>query len=185
MVGGKDVSGPVRAEHARFIEASSLVLLMSGAPDAAPDVSPRGDAPGFVRVVGPDRLQLPDRIGNNRIDTLDNVGRDARIALVFLRAGDDRVLQVAGTAVVSTDPALLAAFAVGDRPPRSVMEVGVTAVTFGRSPAIAAADLWLDDPAAEVATFASLGAIMADQVGGMTKDEAEAWIANSYANKLY
>ncbi len=175
--------GPVRAEHARFIENSALVFLMSGAPDAAPDVSPRGDAPGFVRVVGLDRLQLPDRIGNNRVDTIGNVLRDPRIALVFLRAGDDRVLRIEGTATVLTDPALLATFAVRDRPPRSVMEVAVTAATLDPSPATADADLWL--AASAGATFASLGEVMADQVGGMTRDEADAWIANSYANKLY
>ncbi len=182
---GGTVTGPISAEHARFIEGSSLLLVMSSAPDAAPDVSPRGDAPGFVRVVGPDRLQLPDRIGNNRVDTIGNVLRDPRIALVFLRVGDERTLQVGGAATILTDPALLATFAVRNRPPRSVMEVSVASATFGPSPAIAAADLWLAEPAGAVATFASLGEVMADQVGGMTKDEAEAWIANSYANKLY
>jgi predicted pyridoxine 5'-phosphate oxidase superfamily flavin-nucleotide-binding protein len=78
--------------------------------DAAPDVSPRGDAPGFVSVVGPDRLHLPDRIGNNRIDTIQNVLRDPRVALVFICTGDDRILQITGVAQILVDPKLLAEY---------------------------------------------------------------------------
>lgn len=176
---------PLPAEHASFIAASPFVFVMSGASHQAPDVSPRGDAPGFVRVVGDDRLQLPDRIGNNRIDTIRNVLDDPRVALIFLVPRDERALRVSGTAVIRTDPHLLAAFAHDGRSPRSVMEVSVTSSTLERSSAFARSGLWAADAALGAAAMPSLGAILADQVGGMTQAEAESFVASSYRNKLY
>jgi hypothetical protein len=103
---------------------------MSGAPDAAPDVSPRGDAPGFVRIVDNARLQLPDRLGNNRVDT---ILRDPRVALVFISPRDCRALDVIGTAEILTTPALLAEFEYKQRLPRSVMEITVTSAALRHS----------------------------------------------------
>lgn len=176
---------PLPAEHASFIAASPFVFVMSGASHQAPDVSPRGDASGFVRVVGDDRLQVPDRIGNNRIDTIRNVLDDPRVDLIFLVPRDERALRISGTAVIRTDPHLLAAFAHDGRSPRSVMEVSVTSSTLERSSAFARSGLWAADAALGAAAMPSLGAILADQVGGMTQAEAESFVANSYRNKLY
>lgn len=176
---------PLPAEHASFIAASPFLFLMSGAPHQAPDVSPRGDAPGFVRISGDGRLQLPDRIGNNRIDTIRNVLEDPRVALVFLVPRDERALRVSGTAVVRTDPRLLEAFAHDGRLPRSVMEVSVTSSRLDRSSAFARSGLWAADAALGAAAIPSLGAILADQVGGMTQAEAEGFVADSYRNRLY
>lgn len=191
---GRGGAGPSRAadgpaaitvEHAAFIEASPLVLLVSAAPGSAPDVSPRGDPRGFVRVVDGSRLHLPDRIGNNRIDTIRNVLLDPRVALLFLAGGDDRVLAVEGTARVLADPDLLAGFAHGGRPPRSVMEIEVEAAGLSRCPALAAAGFWGAELAEARGGVATLGAILAEQVGGMSAEQGEAFVADSYANKLY
>ena len=171
--------------HVEFIQASSLLFVLSGRPGAVPDISPRGDAPGFVRVVDQDRLLLPDRIGNNRLDSLQNLLVDPRVALVFLRTGDPRALKVSGTARILGTASLLAAFAINGRPPRSVMEVSVTAAHLAATAAIAAADLWHPYDDGKLPAVASLGEILSDQVGGMSKAQGEAWIANSYTNKLY
>ena len=171
-------------EHIDFIQASSLLFMLSGRPGAVPDISPRGDAPGFVRVAG-DRLLLPDRIGNNRLDSLQNLLIDPRVTLAFLRSGDTRMLEVSGTAVIVVAPSVLADFAINGRPPRSVMEISVTVARLASAPAIAAANLWQPCDDGKLPSIASLGEILSDQVGGMSKADGEAWIANSYTNKLY
>lgn len=180
----RNVPEPISAEHAQFIADAPFVFLMSGAPDAAPDVSPRGDAAGFVRVVDHVRLQVPDRLGNNRIDTIRNVIHDPRVALAFIGLRDTRVLLVTGRAVILTDPALLAQFAHNDRLPRSVMEITVASSTLRHSSAFAASGFWTPDTG-PTASVLSLGAILADQVGGVTKEEGERFVANSYQNRLY
>lgn len=172
-------------EHAFFISSAPFLFLMSGAPDQAPDVSPRGDAPGFVRIVDGSRLQLPDRIGNNRIDTLRNVLKDPRVGIVFLVPRDERVLRVTGTAVIRSDPWLLKEFAYRGQLPRSVMEVSVTSSSLDRISAFERSGFWAENSAVESAAMPSMGAIMADQVGGMTKEEAERFVAYSYQYKLY
>jgi predicted pyridoxine 5'-phosphate oxidase superfamily flavin-nucleotide-binding protein len=177
-------AAPISPEHAAFIAGASLVFVMSGAPDAAPDVSPRGDAPGFVQIVNNARLQLPDRLGNNRIDTIQNVLRDPRVALVFINPRDCRALDVTGTAEILTTPTLLAEFEYKKRLPRSVMEITVTSAALRHSSAFEAAGFWASGTNTEV-TISSLGEILADQVGGMTKEEAEGFVSNSYHNKLY
>ena len=180
----RDTPEPICAEHARFIASAPFVFLMSGSPDEAPDVSPRGDAAGFVRVVDGIRLQLPDRLGNNRIDTIRNVVQDPRVALAFIVPGDDRILFGTGRAEILTDPMLLAPFAHNDRPPRSVMDITVTSSSLQPSSAFAASGFWTPDTG-PAAAARSLGEILAEQVGGITKEEGETFVANSYRNRLY
>lgn len=166
-----------------FIASSSLVFVMSGAPDVPPDVSPRGDAPGFVRVIGSKILQLPDRVGNNRIDTIRNVVQDPRVALVFVKARDNRILVVEGNGINRSDPELLAEFEINGRLPRSVMEIEVVAARLEASAAIDISGLWHPDMA-RVGTNFSLGAALAGQLGG---DVAltERLVEEDYKSKLY
>lgn len=100
--------------HRAYVEASPFVLVASSGPGGL-DCSPRGDPAGFVRVADERTLLLPDRRGNNRIDTLRNLVDDPRIGLLFLVPGVGVTLRVNGTAEISTDPDLLASFAMGDR----------------------------------------------------------------------
>jgi predicted pyridoxine 5'-phosphate oxidase superfamily flavin-nucleotide-binding protein len=177
---------PITAEHAAFIASATFVFVMSGAPDAAPDVSPRGDAPGFVRLIGNDRLRLPDRLGNNRIDTIQNVMADPRVAMVFLSGGDNRILEITGCASILMDPASLAEFEYNQRLPRSVMEIAVTSASLRHSSAFHDSDFWaMRAGGQEAAIMPSFGEILAEQVGGMTKEEAEGFVTNSYQNRLY
>ena len=103
--------------HRAYVEASPFVLVASSGPDGL-DCSPRGDPAGFVRMVDERTLQLPDRRGNNRLDTMRNLVIDPRIGLLFLMPGVGITLRVNGTAVLSTDPELRAVHACRTRCPQ-------------------------------------------------------------------
>jgi PPOX class probable FMN-dependent enzyme len=126
------------------------------------DASPRGDAPGFVVVADEKTLLIPDRRGNNRVDSLRNIITNPRVALLFLIPGIGETLRVNGRAEISTDPALLARFNVEGKLPRSVLVVRVESVFFQCARAIFRAKLW--DPArhAERSSLPSLGTIVSD-----------------------
>lgn len=130
-----------------FIEAAPFVALATSGPGGL-DCSPRGDQPGFVRVVDERTVLLPDRRGNNRIDSLRNVLSDPRVALLFLVPGVAEALRINGRATISADPALLASFAVEDREPRSVLVVRVESVYYQCAKSIVRSRLW--DPSARI-----------------------------------
>src|SRR5438045_2807545 len=120
----------VTAHYRALIEASPFAMLATGAAEGL-DCSPRGDLPGFVRVSDDRRtLLMPDRRGNNRIDSLRNIVRDPRVALLFLIPGIGQTLRVNGQAHLSIDSELLASFAVEEKPPRCVVVIAVEAVYF-------------------------------------------------------
>lgn len=168
-----------------FIEAASFVVLASSGPQGL-DASPRGDAPGFVHVEDARTLYLPDRRGNNRLDTLRNVLQDPRVALLFLIPGIGETLRINGTARIAVDPALLARFEVKGQRPRTVLEVTVTSVYFQCSRAVIRAGLW--DPARHLARSAlpSPGTILKQlcptQVDGDAYDQA---LPQRIASTLY
>ncbi|QGZ63925.1 pyridoxamine 5'-phosphate oxidase family protein [Paraburkholderia acidisoli] len=137
----------VNADYRRFIESSPFVVLATGGPEGL-DCSPRGDAPGFVRIVDERTLALPDRPGNNRVDSLRNVVAAPQVGLLFMVPGVGEMLRVNGRARVSTEADLLASFAVDGKPPRSVLVIDVESVYFHCSKAIVRSKLW--DAAAQV-----------------------------------
>ena len=135
------------AEYRAFIEHAPFMALATCGPEGL-DCSPRGDAPGFVRIVDDRTLALPDRRGNNRIDSLRNIVRDPRVALLFLVPGVGETLRVNGRAVISTEPALLDSFVVDGKAPRSVVLVTIDSVYFQCTKALVRSQLW--DPARQV-----------------------------------
>jgi PPOX class probable FMN-dependent enzyme len=134
----------VNAEYRAFIAAAPFFALASNGPEGI-DCSPRGDDPGFVRVADPKTLMIPDRRGNNRIDTLRNIVRDPRVSLLFLIPGVGETIRVIGRASISTDPALCESFVFAGKTPRTVIIVAVESVYFQCSKAIVRSKLW--DPA--------------------------------------
>jgi PPOX class probable FMN-dependent enzyme len=148
-----------------FIAAAPFVALATAGPGGL-DVSPRGDPAGFVHVEDERTLLLPDRRGNNRIDSLRNIISDARVALLFLIPGIGETLRVNGRAAISVDPALLERFAMEGKLPRSVLRIEVETVFFQCSRAILRSRLW--DPAAQLDRTAlpSAGTILKDLSGG-------------------
>ncbi len=151
--------------YQRLIAASPFFVLATGGPEGM-DASPRGDAPGFVVVEDKKTLLIPDRRGNNRVDSLRNIIANPRVALLFLIPGIGETLRVNGRAEISTDPALLERFRVEQTLPRSVIVVRVDTVFFQCARSIFRAKLW--DPARRVerGTLPSLGTIVSDITGG-------------------
>ena len=128
-------------EYAAFIEASPFVALATVGPEGL-DCSPRGDLAGFVRIHDARTLMMPDRRGNNRADSLKNIIRDPRVALLFLVPGSGTTLRVNGRAEISIDPELCASFTVEGKPARSVTVVAVEKVYFQCARAIHRSELW-------------------------------------------
>jgi PPOX class probable FMN-dependent enzyme len=131
----------INPQYRAFIEAAPFFVLASVGPEGV-DCSPRGDAPGFVRVAGERTLMIPDRRGNNRIDSLRNIVRDPRVSLLFLIPGVGETFRVIGRASISTDPALLDTFVFAGKTPRAVIIVDVERVYFQCSKAIIRSKLW-------------------------------------------
>jgi uncharacterized protein len=151
-------------EHYRaFIEAAPFFALATNGPDGL-DCSPRGDPPGFVRVQDEKTLLIPDRRGNNRIDSLRNLIHDPRVSLLFLIPGCGETIRIVGRAFISTDPDLCASFVFNDKTPRSVIVVAVERVFYQCAKAIVRSKLW--DPAIQIdrKTLPSAGTIL----GGIT-----------------
>jgi hypothetical protein len=138
----------VTPEYGRMIAASPFVALATVGPEGL-DCSPRGDIAGFVRIHDKRTLMLPDRRGNNRVDSLRNIVRDPRVGLLFLIPGSGSTLRVNGRARLSTDPALLDSFVMEGKAPRSVTVIAVDSVYFQCARAIIRSDLW--NPAKHVA----------------------------------
>lgn len=163
----------ITPHYRAYIEASPYAALATSGPEGL-DCSPRGDKPGFVRIHDDKTLMLPDRRGNNRIDSLRNIVRDPRVALLFMIPGVGNTLRVNGRAHLSVEPALLASFAVEDKAPRSVMVMTVEAVYFQCARALVRSELWNPARHVDPRSLPSAGQILAalsqERVGGETYD---------------
>ncbi len=160
--------------YQNLIELSPFVALATIGPEGL-DCSPRGDLAGFVKILDPKTLAMPDRRGNNRIDSLRNIIADPRVALLFLIPGSGTTFRVNGTATLTTDPDLCQSFAVEGQLPRSVIIVTVETAYFQCARAIIRSGLW--DPTKYVAKEAvpSTGYILES----LTKGEINAEAYNS------
>ena len=173
------------SECKRFIAASPFLLIASASRTRGADISPRGDMPGFVQTDGANTLLLPDRIGNNRVDTMSNLFENPRVGLVFFIPSDESVLAIQGDAQISTDPDLLQRFAVKAKPPKTVMKIVVTCAVKQTARSLAASGFWSSGHSSGPPSFPTLGDILADQVGGVSKDDANEFVNQSYKQRLY
>jgi len=173
-------------KHCRdFIARSPFVVIASADTSGRCDASPKGDAPGFVRVMNDETLLIPDRLGNNRVDTLGNLITRPGIGLIFFVPGINETLRVNGRARVTTDPALLDPLAVNGKVPRSGILVAAEEIYFHCGKALIRSDLWNPDKQIGHSDFPSLGRILADQIGGISVEESERYTAESYKTRLY
>jgi uncharacterized protein len=155
----------ITPQYRKLIEAAPFVVLATSGPEGL-DCSPRGDPPGFVRVLDERTLVIPDRRGNNRIDSLRNLVRDPRVALLFLIPGVGETMRVNGHARISTDPELTESFAMNGKVPKCVLVVTVETAYFQCTKALIRSKLW--DAASKVdrETLPTPGSIIAELTDG-------------------
>ena len=174
--------------HCRnFLAQSPFAVIGSTRAGRGTDVSPRGDAPGFARVLDDHTIAIPDRPGNNRLDTMSNIVGDAEVGLLFFIPGIDETLRINGSARLSQEPELLAAAAVNGREPRLVIVVTVREVFLHCGKALKRSRLWQDDYRVDKRDFPSLGRMIVEQTktAKVTVEQAEAVIDEGYRTKLY
>ena len=178
---------PRLEKHSRaFIALSPFVVIASADANGRVDASPKGDAPGFVRVIDDETLLIPDRLGNNRIDTISNLLASPGVGLIFFVPGLRETLRVNGKASVTTDPALLEPCTVQGKVPRSGILVTAEEVYFHCGKALIRSDLWNPEKMLKHSDFPSLGRIIAEQIGdGRPIEESERYTAESYRTRLY
>jgi PPOX class probable FMN-dependent enzyme len=169
------VADRVTPAYRILIDQSPFAVLATCGPEGL-DCSPRGDLPGFVRVDDEKTLMMPDRRGNNRVDSLRNIVRDPRIALLFLIPGSGSTLRVNGRAYVSADADLLASFRMDGKAPRTVIVTTVDEIYFQCARAIVRSDLWNPDKRVDPRSLPTPGQILAEmsdnRVGGEDYDRA-------------
>jgi PPOX class probable FMN-dependent enzyme len=151
--------------YRKLIEAAPFVAVATSGPEGL-DCSPKGDAPGFVRILDDKTLAIPDRPGNNRIDSFRNIMGDPRIALLFLIPGIGETLRVNGRASISIDPDLMQSFAVGGKLPRSILIVHIESIYFHCSKAIVRSKLWEEATKIDRKSLPSTGTIIAELSSG-------------------
>lgn len=152
------VTATITPHYRAWIEASPFMAMASVGPEGL-DCSPRGDAQGVVRVIDERTVAIPDRRGNDRIDTLRNIVRDPRVALMFLIPRSGTILRLNGTARITADRTLLADYAVDGKPPRTVVLVAATQVYFQCARAVKRSRLW-DGGHADVAGLPTVGTML-------------------------
>jgi PPOX class probable FMN-dependent enzyme len=138
------VTGYLTPLYRQMIEGSPFVALATVGPEGL-DCSPRGDIGGVVRVIDEKTVQMPDWRGNNRVDSLSNIVRDPRLALMFLVPGSTTTMRINGRGVVSNDEALLASFEMDGKHPRTVIVVTIDEVYFQCARALIRSELWNPD----------------------------------------
>ncbi|HWD60061.1 MAG TPA: pyridoxamine 5'-phosphate oxidase family protein, partial [Stellaceae bacterium] len=157
---------PRLEKHSRaFIAMSPFIVMATCDAEGRCDASPKGDAPGFVTVIDDETLLIPDRLGNNRVDSIGNILQHPRVGLIFMVPGLRETLRVNGRAQITTDPELLAPTAVNGKLPRSGILVTADEVYFHCGKALIRSDLWNPEKHVARQEFPSLGIVIADQIG--------------------
>jgi uncharacterized protein len=161
-------------KHCRdFIARSPFLVIASSDRSGRCDASPKGDAPGFVEVIDDQTLLIPDRLGNNRVDTLGNLLARPGIGLIFFVPGINETLRVNGRARITSDLALLEPLAVNGKVPRSGILVSADEIYFHCGKALIRSDLWNPQKYIRRSNFPSLGEVLTEQIGGVTVGEPD------------
>jgi uncharacterized protein len=170
--------------HCReFIRLSPFLLVSTQGPGGA-DISPRGDPSGFVSVEDDETILIPDRPGNNRIDTLENILHNRRVGIIFLVPGLNESLRINGVAEIVVGPELCR-LAHQDRVPKTAIRVRIEEVFFHCAKALIRSKLWDPETRVPKGSLPPLGVILADQIAGLDGEAETAAIENSYRTRLY
>ena len=180
----KKARGEVDTHAARFIGLSPFCVLASAGPDGTVDASPRGGNPGFVHVAGANELLLPDRSGNNRIDSFRNIlAGSGYVQLIFFVPGVDETLRVGGKAALTTEPDLLAGMKEFDKLPRAVLRIAVKEAYFHCGKALMRSRLWSPDVQTDPKTLPNISKIVHDQTR-LGEPESDETIIARYKEQL-
>ncbi len=171
--------------HAKkFIAMSPFCVLATSGSDGSVDASPRGGNPGFVRVVGPNRLLMPDRSGNNRIDSFRNIVEGTGfVHLVFFVPGINETLRVDGKGALTAEPSLLAEMVEFGKPPRAVLSIDVREAYFHCGKALMRSKLWLPETQVEREALPTISEVIHDQTG-LGEPEGHAAVEARYRTQL-
>ncbi|CAN7246925.1 pyridoxamine 5'-phosphate oxidase family protein [Bosea sp. LjRoot90] len=168
-----------------FIALSPFLVLASADDEGRADASPRGDGPGFVQVLDDRTLLIPDRRGNNRVDSFANVLSAPGVGLVFFVPGINETLRVNGRARMTTDAALLQPLAMQEKAPKLGLIVEVDEAYFHCGKALIRSKLWAQESQVERGSFPTLGRIVAEQTKAIDAAEADANMEEGYRTRLY
>ncbi len=171
--------------HVRFIELSPFLTISSAGADGRGDVSPRGEKPGFVHVIDDVTLAIPDRPGNNRLDTLTNVVTNPNVGLLFMLPGVNEILRVNGEAELRDDADLRRRFDVNGKQPTLVILVHVRQAYLHCAKALMRSALWEPHTRVERGVLPSMGEMLRDQIGPQVELETEAAALARYKTQLY
>jgi PPOX class probable FMN-dependent enzyme len=174
-------------EHCRnFIARSPFVCLATSELNGPADISPRGDHPGFVVILDANTLFIPDRLGNNRLDSLTNLVRNPELGLLFLVPGVDETLRVNGTGRIVVGGDILDACIVNNKRPTSGLLVSVREAFLQCAKALKRSHLWSPESRIVRTELPTLGKMLADQIGvDMPLEQLDAAIETAYREKLY
>ena len=174
----------IDAHAKKFIEMSPFCVLATSGSDGSVDASPRGGNPGFVSVAGPNQLLLPDRSGNNRIDSFKNIVEGTGcVHLVFFVPGVDETLRVGGKGRLSATPELLASMVEFGKLPRAVLSISVHEAYFHCGKALMRSKLWSPEARVERAVFPSISQVIHDQTS-LGEPESQAEVEARYKTQL-
>ncbi len=172
--------------HCRqFIAISPFCVISSFGADGWADTSPRGDPPGFVEVLDEYTLMIPDRPGNNQVDSLRNIIANPQVGLLFLVPGMNETLRVSGKAEIVTDPEQLEHLSVRNRPPPSGLKVTVEEAFLHCGRALIRSRLWDPDVQIDRSTYPTYGQVLADQIRGADAREIDASEDEANRERLY
>ena len=174
----------IDAHAKKFIAMSPFCVLATSGKDGSVDASPRGGNPGFVSVAGPNRLLMPDRSGNNRIDSFrDIVEGSGFVQLIFFVPGIDETLRVGGTGTLSADPELLATMEEFGKLPRAALSISVKEAYFHCGKALMRSKLWSKEVQVERAVLPSISEVIHDQTK-LGEPESQAVVEARYRTQL-
>lgn len=178
--------GALDAHSRRFIERSPFLVIASQDGAGNADASPKGDRPGFVRVLDDHTLAVPDRPGNNRLDTWTNILENPAVGLIFMIPGMNETLRINGTARLTADPDLCARLHVEDRPARAAMIVAVRQVYMHCAKAFIRSKLWTPAAWPARAEMPTLGQILKEQASlPASASECDALLDEAYKQTLW
>ncbi len=169
----------------RFIEMSPFCVLSSTGSDGRADASPRGDPPGFVKVLDDRTLLIPDRPGNNQVDTLQNILKHPVVGLLFFVPGMNETLRVCGSAEIVTDDELLESQSVGGRAPISGLKITVKDAFLHCGRALIRSRLWDPEVQIDRSSYPTYGQVLAEQIAGADAEAIDRDEHNANREKLY